>query len=148
MAYATAKDLYSRYDRQNIHFFAEKKTDIDENGNTTRTIDDVINTALNDASDQIDGYISGRVTLPVNKVPSVLVRTACVLAYYNLADNVATEKVEKDKDDALRYLEKVAQGQISLGLTEDKNQLDEVGDTAIITSAGSVWARKRSKGFI
>lgn len=144
MTYATLSDLYSRYGQQNLCFLAEKKIDL----NDERTEEDVLLVALQDASAVIDGFISARVMLPLDKVPAVLTRTACVLAYYSLADNVATEKAEKDKEDVLRFLEKVALGQISLGLTASNELLDEVGDVAQITSSGSVWNRKKSKGFI
>lgn len=149
MMYATAQDMYSRYSKTAINQLADSKIDVDDaTGEQLQTREQIINNAILDASAAIDGYISGRITLPVDKVPAVLVRAACVLAYYNLADGVATEKAEKDKDDIIRFLEKVAAGQISLGLTIDNSKLDEAGDVAVITSAGSVWARGRSKGFI
>lgn len=149
MMYATAQDMYNRYSKATINQLADSKIDIDEDtGEQLQTREQIINNAIADASAAVDGYISGRITLPVDKVPSVLVRAVCVLAYYNLADGVATEKAEKDKDDIIRFLEKVASGQISLGLAIDNSKLDEAGDVAIITSAGSVWSRSRSKGFI
>ena len=147
--YATVQDVYSRYSKTVINQLADSKIDIDEaTGEPLQTREQIISNAILDASAAIDGYISGRVTLPIDKIPAVLVRAACVLAYYNLADNVATEKAEKDKDDIIRFLEKVAAGQISLGLSIDSSKLDEVGEVAVITSAGSVWARGRSRGFI
>lgn len=147
--YATVQDVYSRYSKTVINQLADSKIDIDEaTGEPLQTREQIISNAILDASAAIDGYISGRVTLPIDKIPAVLVRAACVLAYYNLADNVATEKAEKDKDDIVRFLERVASGQISLGLSIDNSKLDEVGEVAVITSAGSVWARGRSRGFI
>ncbi|MFQ1018666.1 gp436 family protein [Gilliamella sp. CG13] len=147
--YATAQDMYNRYSKTVINQLADNKIDIDaETGELSKAREQIINNAILDASAAIDGYISGRVTLPIDKIPAVLVRAACVLAYYNLADNVATEKAEKDKDDIVRFLERVASGQISLGLSIDNSKLDEVGEVAVITSAGSVWARGRSRGFI
>lgn len=149
MMYATAQDIYSRYSKTAINQLVDNKIDVDDaTGEQLQTREQIINNAILDASAAIDGYISGRITLPVDKVPAVLVRAACVLAYYNLADGVATEKAEKDKDDVIRFLEKVAAGQISLGLTIDNSKLDEAGDVAVITSSGSVWARGRSRGFI
>lgn len=147
--YATAQDMYNRYSKTVINQLADNKINIDaETGELSKAREQIINNAILDASAAIDGYISGRVTLPIDKIPAVLVRAACVLAYYNLADNVATEKAEKDKDDIVRFLERVASGQISLGLSIDNSKLDEVGEVAVITSAGSVWARGRSRGFI
>ncbi|OCG27190.1 hypothetical protein A9G45_09675 [Gilliamella sp. HK2] len=149
MMYATAQDMYNRYGKTAINQLADSKVDVDdETGELLQTREQIISNAILDASAAIDGYISGRITLPVDRVPAVLVRAVCVLAYYNLSDAVATEKAEKDKDDVVRFLEKVAAGQISLGLSVDNKKLAEVGDVAVVTSAGSVWARSCSKGFI
>ena len=142
MQYATVADIYNRYSKTVINQLASNKVDVDdETDEPSQTREQIINNAILDASAAIDGYISGRITLPVDKVPAVLVRAACVLAYYNLADGVATEKAEKDKDDIVRFLEKVADGQISLGLSVDNSKLSEVSNVAVITSAGSEIGR-------
>lgn len=147
MAYASVSDMTTRYGFSVLQILAEKKTDYDENGNPQQTVEQIIDAALTDASAAIDGYIDGRATLPLKVVPAALVRLACVLARYAMEDGVATEKALKEYEDALRLLEKVSTGDISLGLSVD-DERPESGDIAIMENAGSVFSRRQSKGFI
>ena len=73
--------------------------------------------ALETASDMIDGYISGRYTLPLAK-PSGVLRDACVsIAVYRMASSpglLADDMRERFKD-AVKFLEHVAAGKANLG---------------------------------
>ena len=147
MSYATVTDMYARYGRGVLRDLAEQKIDVDDDGTPLQTVEQVIEAALTDASAAIDGYIDGRATLPLKTVPAALVRHCCVLARYALEEGAATEKAEKEQVQTLAYLEKVAAGDISLGLTETEER-PEAGDAVVFSSAGSVWSRQGSKGFI
>ena len=103
--------------------------------------------ALDDAAQTIDSYLAGRYTLPLTSVPAVLSRHCCYLARYYLEKNRATEQARQDYEDSLRFLEKVASGAISLGLS-DSGETVESDNTVVMESDGSVWARERAKGFI
>lgn len=150
MSYATQADIYARFRRNSIELLLDNKIE-----NVTKMAPEereiarasILQVALDDAAATIDGYIDGRATLPLKAVPAVLVKVACQLTRFALEDGKATDKATKDADDALRLLEKVAAGDISLGLSKDAER-PEGGDIAIMTSAGSVWGRKSSKGFI
>ncbi|ETS32096.1 hypothetical protein BB987_20405 [Photorhabdus temperata] len=150
MSYATLADMYARYSRDGLNTLTDVKIDdwaaltADE---LTLVRQRLIQTALDDACATIDGYIDSRATLPLKTVPSVLIRVACVLARFSLEDGAATEKATKDSEDAIRLLEKVAAGDVSLGLSKEAER-PEGGDIAQITSAGSVWQREKSRGFI
>ncbi|PHM49351.1 gp436 family protein [Xenorhabdus miraniensis] len=150
MSYATLGDMYARYSHEALHTLADSKIDdvhhlSAEELKSTR--ERLIQIALNDAAATIDGYIDGRATLPLKTVPVVLVRIACVLARFALEEGAATEKATKDQEDAIRLLEKVAAGDVSLGLSKEAER-PASGDVAIITSSGSVWSRQKSQGFI
>ncbi|SQI34947.1 Mu-like prophage protein gp36 [Leminorella richardii] len=147
MAYATVADMYVRYQRAVLHDLADKKIDYDDTGEPLQTVEQVIEAALTDASVAIDGYIDGRATLPLKTIPAALVRHCCVLARYAMEEGAATEKAEKEYEATLSYLNKVATGDISLGLTKEEAR-PEAGDAVVFESAGSVWTRKGSKGFI
>ncbi len=140
MRYATQADLIKRYGRHVIQTISD-----DENSGE---LDETqVEAALTDASNTIDVYIGGRYTLPLSSAPVALNLHACHLARYFLEKNYATEQARKDYEDSIRFLEQVAAGKISLGLAAD-NTTVESDNTAIIQSAGSVWAREKSKGFI
>ncbi len=139
MGYATQASLIKRYTLETLLTLALNKD---------RTLNEAkINEALDDASQTIDSYLAGRYALPLASVPAVLERHCCYIARYFLEKNRAVNQARQDYEDSLRFLEKVAAGTISLGLAENGETV-ESNNVAIIESAGSVWARDKSKGFI
>ncbi|PHO20057.1 hypothetical protein CQR79_09200 [Aggregatibacter actinomycetemcomitans] len=135
MPYATAEGLVKRYGEQSIKTLAGS-------ADSAKVAE-----ALDDASQTIDSYLAGRYTLPLKSVPAVLERHCCYIARYFLEKNHATDQARRDYDDSIRYLEKVASGTISLGISE-QGQTVEGDNVAMIQSAGSVWVRESAKGFI
>ena len=135
MLYATPEGLVKRYGEQSIKTLAIS-------ADSPKVAE-----ALEDASQTIDSYLAGRYTLPLKSVPAVLERHCCYIARYFLEKNQATNQARRDYDDSIRYLEKVANGTISLGISEDGKTV-EGDNVAIIESQGSVWARDKAKGFI
>ncbi|HII3786364.1 TPA: gp436 family protein [Pasteurella multocida] len=137
--YATQESLIKRYTADVLLAVAMT---------AQKTLDEVkIQEALEDASQTIDSYLAGRYSLPLKQIPAVLERHCCYIARYFLEKNRATNQARQDYEDSIRYLEKVAAGTISLGISE-QGETVESDNTAIIQSAGSVWARDKSKGFI
>ncbi|WP_276224881.1 gp436 family protein [Pasteurella multocida] len=137
--YATQESLIKRYTADVLLTVAMT---------AQRTLDEAkVQEALEDASQTIDSYLAGRYSLPLKQMPAVLERHCCYIARYFLEKNRATDQARKDYEDSLRYLEKVAAGTISLGISE-QGETVESDNTAMIESAGSVWARDKSKGFI
>lgn len=137
--YATQDSLIKRYTADVLLSVAMTKA---------RTLDEAkVQEALEDASQTIDSYLAGRYSLPLRQVPAVLERHCCYIARYFLEKNRATNQSRQDYEDSIRYLEKVAAGTISLGISE-QGETVESDNTAMIESAGSVWARDKSKGFI
>ncbi|WKE64337.1 DUF1320 family protein [Gallaecimonas kandeliae] len=106
----------------------------------------VLDGALADATATIDGYLAGRYPLPLAQVPPVLVRLCCDLTRYYLYDEQATDQVTKRHDAALKMLDQMASGAISLGL--DAADAPEGSNLSEIQSAGTVWARANSQGFL
>ncbi|WP_308569911.1 phage protein Gp36 family protein [uncultured Haemophilus sp.] len=139
MSYATLDDLRKRYGEADLLDLAQQS---DGSWDTVKIYE-----ALDDAAQTIDSYLAGRYTLPLTSVPAVLSRHCCYLARYFLEKNRATEQARQDYEDSLRFLEKVASGAISLGLS-DSGETVESDNTVVMESGGSVWARERAKGFI
>ncbi|AGH39015.1 Mu-like prophage FluMu protein gp36 [Bibersteinia trehalosi USDA-ARS-USMARC-189] len=139
MPYATPESLIKRYTLDVLLSIAR---------NDERQLDEPkVYEALEDASQTIDSYLAGRYRLPLNAVPSVLERHCCYIARYFLEKNRATDQARLDYEDSIRFLEKVASGAISLGLS-DMDEPVETDNSAVMESNGSVWSRERSKGFI
>lgn len=139
MQYATQAEFIKRYDERTLRLLCSNE---DGSLNT-----DKINEALEDAHQTIDSYLAGRYTLPLITVPAVLTRHCCYLARYFLEKGRATDQARQDYEDSIRYLEKVASGAISLGISESGEAV-ESDNVVIMQSAGSVWARENAKGFM
>lgn len=136
--YAAQASLIKRYTLEVLESLAWANNALDEAK---------VQEALEDASQTIDSYLAGRYPLPLKVVPAVLERHCCCIARYFLEKNRATDQARQDYEDSLRFLEKVAAGTISLGLSVDDEAV-ESENAAMIESAGSVWGREFAKGFI
>jgi phage gp36-like protein len=107
----------------------------------------VLTQAITDASAEMDGYLGGRYELPLITIPPVLKSLCCNIARYKLYDEEASEQVTKRYDGSIKFLFSVSKGEISLGV--DGSGSNAVSnDFASIESAGSVFARDKSTGFI
>jgi phage gp36-like protein len=93
----------------------------DEHG--TGSIDvATLDKALADADAKIDSYLTARYVLPLAVAPQALKLYACDIARFLLHDDMATEQVRKRYEDAIRFLEKVSEGKISLGIDSNQQQ--------------------------
>ena len=108
----------------------------------------LVNQALADAADTINSYISGRYTVPLSGVPGVLERTACELARYNLYDDQVTDVIKARYDASIKYLTSVSRGDVSLGVDEATSQPVPSSAGAELVTAGRVWQRGDSQGFL
>ena len=80
----------------------------------------VVDRAIADGETEIDAYCQGRYTVPFDPVPAVVRRLCVDLAINNLfaRRGIDPPEVRKDKlRNAIRFMEKVASGQIALGAT-------------------------------
>lgn len=72
--------------------------------------------ALADAGDEIDGYLSGRYTVPLNPVPRILTHLCVDIAMHKGAiGTMGTDGDRRRYEDAVRFLSKLAEGKIRLG---------------------------------
>lgn len=109
MAYATLADLIDRYGDQEL-------TQLTDRLGMAAPDAAIVGRAIDDASAEIDGYLAVRYALPLTATPSVLVRLCADIARYRLWDDRASEEVRRRYEDARRVLERIASGDVSLGL--------------------------------
>lgn len=140
--YATREDMIGRFGEMEVR----QITDL----NGTGDIDDsVLEFALRSASDEIDGYIAGRYTLPLASRPPILMGIACDIARYRLTgtERVCAEEIRERYRDGVRYLEKVAKGDVSLGATSSGGAAVASSSVGIMfTAGGNNWSRSRTGG--
>lgn len=142
MAYAATADMQARYS----DFELIKLTNKNDLQPTTIN-EQVLGVSLSSASSVIDGYLAVRYTLPLSVVPESLTNYCCIIARYQLESGLATEQATEQYKQAIKFLQGVSNGTVQLGPGDDGTAVD-TDDGAIIESAGSVFARKKSHGFI
>ncbi len=108
--YATRDDMVTRFGEREVIAL----TDRDYAGQINDT---VLTEALVNATAEIDGYLGGRYPLPMATPPKILTGYACDIARYRMcgADAVETELIRDRYKDAIRFLELVAAGRVTLG---------------------------------
>lgn len=108
----------------------------------------VVQRALQDADDTINGYISARYTLPIAPVPAVLARVACELARFYLYDDQVTDTIKERHAGNVKWLGEVSKGTVSLGADAASGVQPVSSAAAELITSESVWTRDRSKGFL
>lgn len=110
MPYATRADIEKVYGAQLVQIIA----DLTEDGVAE---DEAVAQALEEASSEIDSYIGVRYPqVPLDPVPKILITYCRDMAVYRLALNsgARTTEMRVRYEDALKFLEKVATGKVTL----------------------------------
>ena len=141
-AYAVQADLEQRFGIDEVRLASDR--------NRTGELDvSIVTLALNDATKEIDSYLTERYDLPFTTVPDILERICCDVAMYRMSADAGTGTDEKRKrfEDAVVWLNGVAKGLIGLGLdSDDTTSIDE----AQISSDSEVrlFTRTNLKGLM
>lgn len=112
--YATEPDLVARFgaEVEQLKRLLSSPTAVDD--------------AIQDATEEINGHIGGRYSLPLPNVPSNLKRMACDIARYRLYFQQPTEEVRRRYEDAIAFLKRVADNKAHLQIQEaSSNQIIE-----------------------
>lgn len=112
--YATVEDMTAAFGERECRALSGR-------GGAQDTDVAVITTALEQASAEIDGYLLARYPVPFADHARVLRGRCCDIARYQLcgAGTRMTEAVRFRYEDAIRFLERVADGRVGLGRTGD-----------------------------
>lgn len=108
-SYAAPTDLQARYPDVRLTELS------DPVGATLQTAR--LQTALDDASAEMDSHLGRRYSLPLATVPSVLKRLCCDLAVYRLMALLPKESVQDARrryDDGITWLDDLVSGKIQL----------------------------------
>jgi len=144
MSYATPQDIINRYPNRDL----VQLTNEDPTVTTINTTS--LQQALDDASAEIDGYLSGRFALPLTDVPEVLSRLACDIAIYRLQSLRPIHDLADARrryDDAIAMLTRVANGEMSLGVGADGHETAIGQGVEQAAEAERIFSRKRMRGF-
>jgi len=91
----------------------------------------VIDTAIETASQMVDGYLRARHTLPLNPIPTIvreLTRSlVCYALYARRMASGVPETVKDQRDHAIKALEHIQSGRITLGDAATHQAVPEAG---------------------
>lgn len=102
--------------------------------------------ALDDATAEIDSYLSGRYSLPFASAPKVLTFHCLNIARYRLSMVAPGEDVRKRYEDTLKFLAMLAKGDVSLGIAADDEQIIDAGSPSYATTT-RVWTDDTLRDF-
>lgn len=113
MAYCTIADIRDQLDDRSLI------TLTDDEG-AGQVAEDRVTRAIADADEEINGYVGSRHTVPLSPVPAIVRKLSTDIAIYNLyarRDLVTETRSERYKN-AIKFLDGVATGKISLGASD------------------------------
>lgn len=140
-AYATQQDLEDRYGSAEVLLVSDRDGD--------GSIDaGVVSEALQDATDEIDSYLSARYDLPLATTPGILTRRCGDIAMYlmaDTADSLTEERTNRYKA-AISWLKDLVKGNASLGLDQEPATTPQAVAVASINS-DRVFTRSSMRGL-
>ncbi len=134
MSYASKQEMIDRFGSDELIQLTDRATP------PAGVIDDtVLNAALADADDEINGYLQAKYTLPLASVPLLIKKLARTICRYNLYDDLPPEHIESRYTGAIKTLEGIARGLMHLGLdntgkpTPETSMPETKADPAVFT---------------
>ena len=111
MNYASAQDCIDRYGEKVVLVLAGVSAADQLPGSS-------LDQALEDATEEINGYLGARYTLPLEPAPDILKRLAVDIALYRISSGAAarTEERRLRYKDATAILDRISKGVVTLGL--------------------------------
>ena len=108
-SYATVQDVIDRYGNEQLLLLADRAND--------GVVDSAaVDTALSDASAEMDAYLAVRYSLPLSSPPALLVRLCVDIAMYRLSvSSWPPEERRRRFDDALLLLTRLSKGEAGFG---------------------------------
>lgn len=141
MAYCTKSDILNQVEEEIL-------IALTDDGELGSVDDDVVVRAIADADSTIDAYCQGRYTVPLSSAPAKIRQISVDISIYNLfsrRDDTAPETRKDRHKEALRFLEKVAEGKIELGSATPAPST--TGNTVEIESSDRVFSRDKMSAF-
>lgn len=134
MPYASLQDLIDRFGHDEVVVAADR--DGDGEPDTA-----VVDTALEDATAEVDSYLAVVYQLPLAQVPRVVQRLTADIAFHRLSPeaDVATEHRRTRYDEAVSLLKKISTRDVALGLEEPPSRTGRVE----VKSRPQRWSRRR-----
>lgn len=141
MAYCTLTDIEKQLPPEDVIGL----TDDDGNGVADEGI---VEQAIADADALIDAYCSGRYSVPFSTVPAMIRACSVDIAIFHLyaRRRGVTEKREKRKEEAIRFLKDVSAGKAGLGADAPEASTD-AGPEASRSESERIFTRDTLENY-
>jgi phage gp36-like protein len=109
-----------------------------------------VDEAIAQADSEIDGYLGERYAVPLSPVPPVIRKLSVDMAVYHLYSRRAEDIPETRRDryrHAVRFLEGVSRGSVSLGLDPAPSGPTDSSAETNKSEDGNVFSREKLKGY-
>ena len=117
-----------------------------------QAITPIVEQAIADADAEIDGYLAKRYKVPFGKTPQVINKFAKDIALYNMVSRKGVDENDREKtyltryNAAIAFLTKVAEGRISIGVSENKTE-DAARIGFSMSNSPRMFSRGSMKGW-
>ena len=112
----------------------------------------IVEQAIADADAEIDGYLAKRYKVPFEKTPQVINKFAKDIALYNMVSRKGVDENDREKtyltryNAAIAFLTKVAEGRISIGVSENNTE-DAARIGFSMSNSPRLFSRGNMKGW-
>jgi len=141
MSYCTQDDLLEQISEAEL-------IELTDDAGSGEVDADVVTRAIADADATIDAHCQGRYSVPLSPVPAMIRAVSVDMTIYNLLSR-KNEEVPKSRDDrnrnAIRFLERVADGKIQLGASTPAQANTE--HSVNIESGTRIFTRDKMSGY-
>jgi phage gp36-like protein len=145
VTYATQQDMERYFGATEVLIAADRDGDGEADTN-------VIQTALDSATQELDSYVGVRYTLPLQTTPppEILTHICCDVAMYRMSVNTGSMTDEKRTryEDAIKWLAKLAAGNVTLGYTETEAETSEGSMETSSDNSARLFTRSKMQGLL
>ena len=118
--------------------------------NTGAVVESRVTEAIAQADAEIDSYCGGKYSVPFTVVPDIVKKISVDIAIYNLYSRRVEEIPETRTDrykNAIRQLEGISKGTISIGEAAEPTAADQGGTETNKTESDRIFTRGNLDGF-
>lgn len=151
MAYCTAAEVLDMLKEDMLNVIVGDDY-IENEDERIQAITPIVEQAIVDADAEIDGYLAKRYKVPFEKTPQVINKFAKDIALYNMVSRKGVDENDREKtyltryNAAIAFLTKVAEGRISIGVSENNTE-DAARIGFSMSNSPRLFSRGSMKGW-
>ena len=151
MAYCTAAEVLDMLKEDMLNVIIGDNY-IENEDERIQAITPIVEQAIADADAEIDGYLAKRYKVPFEKTPQVINKFAKDIALYNMVSRKGVDENDREKtyrtryNAAIAFLTKVAEGRISIGVSENNTE-DAARIGFSMSNSPRLFSRGNMKGW-